>query len=146
MSEQKDLYRAYLSIAVFCEKVLIEADGVNSIIRVVDRFNVQGKTSEMPATPLNFMLLVVFRSGFLRGKQTISIRPKNPDGAEMPSWNFPTLFEGDNDRGVGVGAQLNIVVNKEGLYWFDVYLNDELVTRMPLRVAYQLTAIPTAGM
>ncbi|MGB9071058.1 MAG: hypothetical protein WCC22_00170 [Terriglobales bacterium] len=144
-AEQKDLYRAYLTVAVFCDRVLTEADGTMSIIRVIDRFNVPGTTPEMIPTVLNFTLLILFRAGFLRGKQTVGVRPISPDGETMPSWSFPVLFEGDNDRGCGLGAQLNLTVNKEGLYWFDVYLNDELVTRMPLRVVYQQGAIPTAA-
>lgn len=50
---------------------------------------------------------------------------------------FPVLFEGDDDRGNALIAQMNFVANQEGLYWFDVHLNEELATRMPLRVAYQ---------
>ena len=145
MPDQKDLYRAYLSLALFCEKVLTEADGTLSIIRIIDRFNIPGTTPEMPAVPVNFTLMVMFRAGFLRGKQTVSVRPKSPDGVEMPSWNFPILFEGDNDRGAGIGAILNLVVNKEGLYWFEVYLNEELITMMPLRIVYQQTLLPTSG-
>lgn len=136
-SEQRQIFRAYIAMAVFCEKVLRESDNVLSIIRVIDRFNVVGATPEMQPTVLSFTVLVSFKSGFLRGKQKLTIRPIDPDKQEGTQMIFPMLFEGDEDRGNALMAAMNFVVQKEGLYWFDVYLNEELVTRMPLRVAYQ---------
>ncbi|HEY6444008.1 MAG TPA: hypothetical protein VIY66_11795 [Candidatus Acidoferrales bacterium] len=135
--EQTQLYNAHLAMAIFCEKVLRETDNVISIIRVIDRFNVVGATPEMTPTVLNFTILISFKSGFLRGKQMLAIRPKSPDVEDMPQMTFPLLFEGDDDRGNALVAQTNFVVKQEGLYWFDVHLNDALVTRMPLRVNYQ---------
>ncbi len=145
MPEQKDLYRAYLVLALFCEKVLREADGVLSIIRVIDRFTVRGASHDMQPTVLNFTIVVSFKSGFLRGKQVIALRPTSPAGDDLPAMQFPVLFEGDNDRGNILMAQVNFIVDQEGLYWFDLHLNEELVTRMPLRVEYQQTALPAAG-
>ncbi|MBZ5569367.1 MAG: hypothetical protein LAN64_16140 [Acidobacteriia bacterium] len=135
--EQKELYNAYLAMAVFCEKLLREADNVLSVIRIIDRFNVVGATPEMSPTVLPFTIVISFKSGFLRGKQAVTIRPKSPQGKDLPSMTFPMLFEGDNDRGNALAAQINFVADQEGLYWFDVHLNEELVTRMPLRVDYQ---------
>jgi hypothetical protein len=135
--EQKEIFRAHLAMAVFCEKVLREVDNVLSVIRIIDRFNVVGATPEMIPTVLQFTILVSFKSGFLRGKQLLAIRPKSPNKEDLPQMAFPILFEGDDDRGNALVAQINFVATQEGLYWFDVHLNDESVTRMPLRVAYQ---------
>jgi hypothetical protein len=146
MAEQKDLYRAYLTTAVFCEKVLREADNVLSVIRMIDRFNVVGATPEMQPAILPFTILIIFKSGFLRGKQMLTLRPKSPNKDDLPQMSFPILFEGDDDRGNALVAQMNFVAHQEGLYWFDVHLNEELVTRMPLRVAYQQVGSSTAPM
>jgi hypothetical protein len=145
MPEQENIFRAYLHVATFCEKILHEADGVNSIIRMVDRFNIQGPNEEMPPTVLSFMVYVSFKSGFMRGKQKISLRPKSPKGEDLPAMDFPVLFEGDDDRGPAIGFQVNWAVQEEGLFWWDLYLNDELVTRMPLRVDYQQVRRPIVG-
>jgi len=145
MSEQENVFRAYLQIAVFCEKVLREADGVFSLIRIIDRFNTVGATPEMSPQVLRFFLVVSFKSGFMRGKQTISLRPKSPTGQDLPAMEFPVLFEGDDDRGTAIAFELNWAVNEEGLFWWDLYLNQELVTRMPLRVAYQRMGPPIVG-
>ena len=145
MSEQENIFRAYLQVAVFCEKVLREADGVLSIIRIVDRFNVVGATAEMGPQVLRFMIVISFKAGFMRGKQTIRIRPKSPTGAELPSMDFPVLFEGDDDRGTAIAFEVNWAANEEGLYWWDICLNEELITRMPLRVTYQRMGLPMVG-
>ncbi len=131
-------------MALFCEKVLREADGVMSVIRVIDRFTVHGTTPEMPPSVLPFTIVISFKSGFMRGKQVIAIRPKSPTGEDLPAMEFPVLFEGDDDRGVAMGFPVQWIPPEEGLYWWDVYLNQEMVTRMPLRVIYQRTG-PTTG-
>jgi hypothetical protein len=127
-AEQVELYRAYLNIAVFCERVLREADNVMSLIRVIDRFYVRGASVEMGNHVLRFVIVLLFKAGFLRGKQIIRVRPLS-----------------DEDRGNATVAETQFVVNEEGLYWFDVFLNDELVTRMPLRVIYQQVGTPVSG-
>jgi hypothetical protein len=142
MPEQENVFRAYLQLAVLCEKVLKEADGVMSVIRVIDRFTVNGATPEMPPQVLPFMIAIIFKAGFMRGKQTIAIRPKSPTGVDLPAMEFPILFEGDDDRGVGMVFPIQWVPPEEGLFWWDVYLNQELVTRMPLRVIYQRMGLP----
>ena len=145
MSEQPEIFRPFLHVATFCEKVLHEADGVNSVIRMIDRFNVQGVTEELQPIPLQFTLYISFKSGFMRGKQKISIRPKSPQKEDLPSMDIPVLFEGDDDRGPAIELPISWIVTEEGLFWWDLYINDVLVTRMPLRVAYQQLRIPTAG-
>jgi len=146
VAEQRQLLNAHLSMAVFCEKVLREADNVLSIIRVIDRFNVFGPTPEMKQPyPLPFTILVSFKSGILRGKQLLEIRPISPTGTEMQSFSFPMLFEGDDERGNAVIAPMTFIAEAEGLYWFDVYLNGEVVTRMPLRITYQQAGFSIPG-
>ncbi len=145
MPDQENIFRAYLHVATFCEKVLREADGVSSLIRLIDRFNVQGTTQEMQPVALSFMVYISFRSGFLRGKQKISLRPKSPKGDDLPSMEIPVLFEGDEERGPTLIFPINWVAQEEGLFWWDLHLNDELVTRMPLRVDYQQVRLAIPG-
>jgi len=145
MPEQPEIFRPYLHVATFCEKVLQEGDGVNSIIRMIDRFTVQGPSEEMQPVLLQFMLYISFKSGFMRGKQKVSIRPKSPRGEDLPSMDIPVLFEGDDDRGPAIVIPLGWTANEEGVFWWDLYVNDVLVTRMPLRVVYQQMRMPIPG-
>jgi hypothetical protein len=145
MAQQENLLRPWLNLAVICEKILQERDGAISIIRVIDRWNFVGAAKEMGPQVMRFHFFIMFRAGILRGKQRIHIRPHSPSGQDLPAMEFPVLFEGDDERGIAVATEAQIGVDQEGLYWFDVYLEDELVTRMPLRVTYQQTGMPMAG-
>ncbi len=144
MDEQENIFRAFLQMALFCEKVLREADGVMSMIRIVDRFTVNGATPEMPPQVLPFMIVISFQGrDSCEANKSIAIRPKSPTGVDLPAMEFPVLFEGDADRGMALAFPVQWVPPEEGLFWWDVYLNQELVTRMPLRVIYQRMALPT---
>jgi len=140
---QEPLYRPYLAMAILCERVLREADGVISVIRVFDRSMVTGPTEEMPPTNIPLTLVISFKSGFMRGKGVVRLNPKSPSGKDLPGLQFPVLFEGDDDRGIAIVATLGFLVQEEGLYWFDVLVQEEVVTRIPLRVLYQRVGYAT---
>ena len=59
--------------------------------------------------------------------------------------DIPVLFEGDDDRGPAIEIPLGWTANEEGVFWWDLYVNDVLVTRMPLRVVYQQMRMPIPG-
>jgi hypothetical protein len=54
----------------------------------------------------------------------------------MPRNALNALFEGE-DRGVNVVLDLNMTVEEEGLYWYDVDIDGTAITRIPFRVVYQ---------
>lgn len=131
----------FLQMAVLCERVLREGDGVLSLIRIVDRFIVSGPQKEMPPSLIRFTAAVAFKSGFFRGKYSAKLRPQSPSGKVLAEQEFPLLFEGE-DRGAVFVCEVGLMVQEEGLYWIDVLLEEEVVTRIPLRVLY-LRAGPT---
>lgn len=144
MAEQPMLSGPHLQVAGFCEKVLIESDQVVSLIRLVDRFTVNGPTPEMTPAILDMYLVIAFKSGFVREKHTVRVVPNTPSGRELAAHEWPTLFEGD-DRGNMIVSRLKFLAEEEGLYWFDVSCGGILVTRIPLRVIYQRVAYATPG-
>lgn len=138
-SEQIGFGGPYLSLAVICEKLLVEKDGVQSIVRIVDHFHVHGSPPDMPPMPVFFTLAIAFKSGFFRGVQRINIEPTTPSGAKMPAMSTTVNFEGDDDRGVFVGMETRFVAPEPGLYWLDIKLGDMTATRVPLRISYYPT-------
>ena len=129
----------HLAMALLCDRVLQERDGVLSLIRVVDRFTIPGTTKEMPPSPLQTTLVIAFKSGATTGKHTVKLRPVKPSGESMPEQEFPALFEG-RDRGIGIVAQIAFMLDEEGLYWIDVFFEEAVVTRIPMMVLYQRVA------
>ncbi len=55
------------------------------------------------------------------------------DPASIPS--VTVQLEGE-DRGANIVMEIHTKFELEGLYWFSVFFDDELLTRMPLRVLY----------
>lgn len=129
----------HLQMAVLCERALQEKDGVLSVIRVVDRTIVTvtapNAPEQMPPFNHSMTLVISFKAGAARGRQTLKIVPEDPAGQSLKAIELPVLFEGE-DKGVNQTIQYTFTVNTEGLYWFDVFLDSRLVTRMPLRVVY----------
>lgn len=127
----------FISVACICQTPLQEAQGNLSIIRIMDRVGVVGTTPQMQPQPLqNLVLVVILRSGSLGESHRVRIVPLTPNGTTLPAMEMTMLFEG-NDRGPALIMPVSLVATEEGLYWFDVYLESQLLTRIPLRVIYQ---------
>lgn len=130
----------WLTAALICERVLQEADGTLSAIRIVDRITNsaigQGTPAEMPPMPVNLTLLIALKAGAAHGRHDLKVELEGPNGLRTPvAETISVLFEGE-DRGANVVLALNWIAQHEGLYWFDVVLNERLVSRVPLRVVY----------
>jgi hypothetical protein len=130
----------YLSAALLCEKVLHEVDGVNSLVRVVDRWTISGPTEDMPQTAIQTTLVLMFKSGIHRGPARLTITPVTPRNATLATIDIPVLFEGDEDRGVNVVIPMAFPVQEAGVYWLGVRLDGQIVSHIPLRVIYHRIA------
>lgn len=122
----------YVAAALLCEKVLREADGVISLIRVVDRWEVTGPTDQIPV--IQATLVILMKSGTHRGPAQLTVSPFSPDGKHMPQVGFPINFEGDDDRGAGIVAPMGFPAPESGVYWFDIAIDGQPMTRIPIRV------------
>ena len=130
----------YLAAAFLCEKALREVDGVNSFIRMVDRWTVTGPSEVMPSTAIQATLVVAFKSGIHRGNGQLVITPTSPSDVRLPSINVPVLFEGDDDRGLAIVIPMGFPVNEPGIYWFNISLDGRTFSEIPLRVVYHRVA------
>jgi hypothetical protein len=131
----------YLQLAIFCERVLHEQDGVVSLIRVIDRVThtVRGKNPPTDLPPFEFEMFAVIslKPGEARGRHEVRIERELPNGVRDPA-SIPPLtvqLEGE-ERGANIVMNLRTKFEHEGLHWFHVYFDGELMTKMPLRVLY----------
>ena len=134
----------FLQAAVFCERVLLEQDGVASIIRIVDRLVSQAvgpdPPEKMPLLQTQISLFICLKSGFAKGSYYINVEGTSPTGRRINIGSFPVLLEGD-DRGVNIAGMADLRVDEEGLYWFDIRFEKRFLTRIPLRIVYQRVRI-----
>jgi hypothetical protein len=133
----------FLAAAVICERVLQEKDGVLSVIRLIDQLThtivAPSMPEELPKVTYNLTFLLAFKSGRARGRQNVSLMIEDPSGIRNRVFGQSIQLEGEN-RGANLIVQSNITFGLEGIYWFDVLLDEKLVTRMPFKMMYQLVS------
>lgn len=131
----------FVNVAVLCERVLREEDNVLSLIRLFGRYNVTatgpGAPEQMPPQTVMLTMVLGFASGAARGRSTVRIDTYAPSGlrtGQAPPMSV--LFESE-DRGANVILNVQFVADAEGVYWFEVLVDEQALTRIPLRVIYQ---------
>ncbi len=139
----------YLSAALICEKVLEEKDGVKSAVRIIDRVTrtVAGTSPPAQMEPFDYELtfLVRLKAGWARGSFPLRIVMVKPSGESPPPAQHTLYFEGEEDRGIDIVANMRIRFDLTGIYWFEVHLEDSLLTRVPFRVIYMTQVTQMSG-
>ncbi len=136
----------HLTMAVLCEKVLHEQDGVISAIRIIDQLTQTATGPDAPEqmTPFlvnNLTMLITIKSDQARGRHGIRVRPEAPGGVQLPALEQAITIQ-SGPTGVNLIMPLILPIDREGAYWFDVFLTgpapqpNRLLTRVPLEIIY----------
>ncbi|MDH7478469.1 MAG: hypothetical protein QHH02_00480 [Syntrophomonadaceae bacterium] len=135
----------YLAAALICEKVLEEKDEVKSAIRIFDRLMIE--VPEDPACSFDafqyeLYLLFIFKMEETAEKiYHLKVSLIDPHGEMKSTFDLEVPFEGGDKRGIDVVISTSFRFDQGGTYWFSVYLNDEWLTKIPLRIElYQRSA------
>ncbi len=141
----------YIQVAAFCERVLREADGVLSLIRVVDvvTHTERGPNppDEMPEVHYPLFFTITLKSGAARGRHDITIIPELPSGETIQPLTMSIRLEGEG-KGTNITSRIDMPYKLEGLYWFNVQFDNQVITRIPLEVRYakMVTGQATPGL
>lgn len=138
----------FLAMAVFCERVLQDQDGMLTPVRIVEELRIvapPAAPAEMPVTLVQFTALVGLRAVPV-GKHRIGIRPTGPSGKPAESITVEVESKSaEAHAGVNSIITLAFPAGASGLYWFDIFLDDRQVARMPLMIRYSRLIEPTTG-
>ena len=130
----------FVQAALLCDLALEDKQGVLSAIRIVDRFFLPSTdtTGMGQGTPraLRTWLVVALKAGEAKGRHVVKLAVESPSGNRSPLPDADVLFEGP-DRGVNLVMNLQLGIQEEGLYWIDIFLGEDRLTRIPLRVVFQ---------
>jgi len=129
-----DKPRPYVTAALICEKLLREKDETLTLVRVADRlqYSLQGFPAETkPMIQMNGLLSL--KSGSVTGDHMIKLVSVKPNGQRWDAHSQSVNLLG-NDHGVNIIMNINLGVDQDGLYWFDVLFDDEILTRIPLMI------------
>jgi hypothetical protein len=133
----------YVAAAFFCERLIEGKDGVFSVIRIVDRAQVEVGSNDpsllqvlqerniLPIWPTTIFLSI--KAGPATGKANIEIIAQRPSGKRTSLHSFPIELKGA-DQGANFVLNMNVSISEEGLHWFDIMFNDSLLTRIPLTI------------
>ena len=138
--------KPYVQVASVCERVLQDADGVISAIRLVDKVTLESiplavapnvPSAAKPITAiqvLDLWILVLLKSGDLVGEFRVALQMRDPKEKVVAlPLDSPVVFKGND--GVNVKFRFGLPHNAPGgRYWFDVLWDGEVLTSIPFIV------------
>ena len=129
----------YLKLGTICERVLEEKDGVLSLIRIVDRFTftITGKEppGQLPRVVRLLTIIMSWVGGLGSHEAAFNIISPGGETQRSPrSWSFS--LDAIN-RGHNIIVTLPVSMAREGVYWIEFILNDQVKSRVPFQVIYE---------
>lgn len=132
-----------LRIAALCERVLQEKDGALSLIRLIDRLVITAEGTdvpkELPPGQVPLTALMSWINGL--GNYEAKVHVDCPDGSSFESLTVPFYLD-SLDKVHNVIVRLVLPVKRQGVYWFNFVLGEDVKSRLPLRVIYQRKQLP----
>ena len=129
----------YIQVAGLCEQVIEDKTGVLSLIRIIDTItHTEARPDapvDMPSITYPIKLVIMLKSGRARGRHELKIVPELPSGENKDPLTQSIQMEGE-ERGTNNIINMLFTFTMEGLYWFNIYLDDSLLTRLPMRIKY----------
>jgi hypothetical protein len=138
----------YVAAAVFCQTVMGDPEGRMTPTNIFDTLGVLVPSFVHPSKkePIRLQLyaFVSFRSGDASGDHSFYIEVESPSGKRQKKEERKiTLTEGAQG-GFNISLKIDLAVVKGGLFWSDVFIDDKLMTRMPLFINVTRDSKPTA--
>jgi hypothetical protein len=124
----------YVALAVFCTRIDRQTDGSTDVVGVVETLNLDSPFSPpMINNSLMMTAVVSVRGDTMRGAFPLAIRGHYPDGT--PGTTLSQLIEfSDAQPTATIALPIQIAISELGEYWFDVMLDQQLLTRVRLDV------------
>ncbi|SRR5216684_463603 len=130
----------FVAAAIFCEKIIREADNVATLVRVVDKVVVKGTveldTPNIPQPVIQLAAFISFRSRSKR-KAAFELRLRRPSGRPSEKQMRQHIDLNGDWAGGSVSCNVAASIREAGVHWFDVYLDGHRMATMPLAVEYE---------
>ena len=135
----------YLAAAFFCDQVILGNDGALTPVRICDSLKVDiaaDAPSDFPSKDQRLAVrmagLLSFKTGdALGGEYTVRIVMESPSGKTSPVYEQKIKLTEPAHGGGNLIFQNIINLYKGGLFWFNVYLDGKLMTRIPIQITYE---------
>jgi hypothetical protein len=139
---KKKIGGPFLAGAFFCETVIEDkGDDTLSAIRIIDQVNILVPADAPPDFPseqnrirVPVVAILFFRTGDAKGSHSVRVEMESPTGKKNPPFEQVLPFSDVEHGGANIRLNMTIGVVKGGLFLYDVFLDNKLVTRMPLKI------------
>jgi hypothetical protein len=129
----------WVAMAVFCQNIEPQPDGTVDVRGIVDGVVVEPTAEDAlglhPAASVSLTALVSVKAGDVRGEHVLSLRSTFPSGSPGPGLRRPVEFT-DAMPAASLVVPLELDIHEPGLYVFDAFCDEQLLTRMALWVEY----------
>lgn len=119
----------YVQAALLCERVVQEKAGRVTIVRLLDRVVVRAVTnagpSQIPTTIVQCHAVVILKTGSRPGKYKLRLVLTSPSKKRLREFSVDINLPAEEDQGVNIVMPIEFPAEEEGVYWFEVKLNDE---------------------
>lgn len=130
----------FVQVACICETAINDKTNTISLIRVIDtitqRTRGNNPSQDMPPITFQGKLVIMLKSGRAQGRHELNVIPELPSGETQNPITLSVHFDGE-EKGANLISNLNYTFTQEGLHWFRVYVDGEVLTAIPLRVKYE---------
>jgi hypothetical protein len=137
-----------LLVAAICERALLDTDKMLTMVRLIDIVTVASDAAAetmsaaiaQQGAPIQATLVLVFKGGPVDTKHQIAVVAHSPSGDEHEFPRIEAVFASMVPGAVPGGnviVNLQMSVKSEGTYWFEMKLDGETLTSVPLQIAFQ---------
>ncbi len=129
----------YVQAALLCERVVQESGGRVTIVRLIDRVVTPAAAhlAQTPPTIVSCHAVIILKTGSRPGNYKLRLLLKSPSSRPLREFSLDICLPNEEDQGVNVVMPIQFTANEEGVYWFEVRLdnNEELpLTKTSLRL------------
>ncbi len=140
----------FLAAAFYCEGILEDTHGKLTIQNIIDSlhivlspFSPKDMPSDKAPLPFNIQIMLAFKSGDAPGKHRLKLEIESPSGRRDIIKDEDITLTDPPYGGINIKNNIAMsIVSNGGLYLVDVYLDDVIMTRIPLNLTVTRAEMP----
>lgn len=137
----------FVAMAVLCQAVQRREDGTMDVLGIVEGVVLEPPLPSdadplglRPVAVLPLRLLVSLRAGAARGPRRVDVVGRYPAGNAGPSTGMDIEFTNERPAAT-LNVPIELQVHEAGTYHFEVLVNGQRLTVVPLTVLYSASAV-----
>jgi hypothetical protein len=131
----------YLAAAVYCQTIVSESEGHVTPVNIFDSINLTLAPGVPPDFPseekrihITVWAFISFRRGDAPAEHDFHIVSESPSGKKQKQEEQVIKLPDGPHAGTNLNIKITLGIVKGGLFWTNVYLDNRLITRMPLLI------------